>query len=134
MKSHLIVKCQYLEAANVIFGNSIVNLTSEGMQHLGAVIGNYFCKESYVSELVTNLNSQLQLLSKIAETEPQSPYAAFVSGFKSKLTYFIRTIPDISELVLPLEHTIRQKLIPAFTAGQICSDDERILLSLPTRY
>ena len=63
MKSHLIVKCQYLEAANVIFGNSIVNLTSEGMQHLGAVIGNYFCKESYVSELV-NLKQSTTTLVK----------------------------------------------------------------------
>ena len=114
MKSHLIVKCQYLEAANVIFGNSIVNLTSEGMQHLGAVIGNYFCKESYVSELVTNLNSQLQLLSKIAETEPQSPYAAFASGFKSKLTYFIRTIPNISELLLPIRTYYPTKINSSF--------------------
>ena len=71
-------------------------------------------------------------MSKIAETEAQSAYAAFVSGFKSKLTYFIRPIPDISELLLPLEHTIRQKFIPAIPGGQICSDNEGILLSLPT--
>ena len=51
-KSHLIVKSQYLETANVVFGN---------------------------------------------------------------------TIPDISELPIPLEHTIRQKFIPAITGGQICS-------------
>ena len=73
-------------------------------------------------------------MSKIAETEPQSVCAAFLSGFKCKLTYFIHTIPDISELLLPLEHTIQQKIIPAITDGQICSDNERILLSLPTRY
>ena len=64
-KSHL------TETANVVFGNTKVNVTSEGMQHLGAVIGNHLYKEEYVSELVTNLNDQLQLLSKIAETEPQ---------------------------------------------------------------
>ena len=46
-------------------------------------------------------------------TEPQSAYAAFVSGFKSKLTYLIHTIPNISELLLLLEHTIEQKFIPA---------------------
>ena len=73
-------------------------------------------------------------LSKIAETKPQSAYAAFVSDFKSKLTYFICTIPDVSELLLPLEHTILQKLIPAITDRQICSDNKRVLLSLPTRY
>ena len=29
------------------------------MRHLGAEIGNYFYKEKYVSELVTNLNNQV---------------------------------------------------------------------------
>ena len=84
------------------FGNNKINLTSEGTRYLGAVIGNHPYKEKHVNELVTSLNNQLRLLSKIAETETQSAYAAFVSGFKSKLTYFIRTIPDISELLLPL--------------------------------
>ena len=81
-----------------------------------------------------NLNNQLRPLSKIVEAELQLAYAAFASGFKSKLTYFIRTIPDISKLLLPLEHTIQQKFIPAITGGQICPDNERMLLSLPTRY
>ena len=104
------------------------------MRHLGAVIGNHFYKEKYVFALVTNLNDQLQLLSKIADTEPQSAYETFASGFTSKLTHFIRTIPDISELLLLLEHAIRQKLIPATTSSQILPDNERILLSLTTRY
>ena len=73
-------------------------------------------------------------MSKIAETQPQSSYAAFVCVYKSKLTYFIRTIPNIRELLLPLEYAILQKFIPAITRDQICSDNERILLSLPTRY
>ena len=73
-------------------------------------------------------------MSKISKTELQSAYAAFVSGFNSKLTYFICTIHDNSDLPLPLQHTIRQKLIPAITVGQICSNDERLLLSSPTRY
>ena len=51
------------------------------------------CKICFTSKLVTNLNDQLQLLSKIAETEPQSPYAAVISGFKIKLTHFIRNGP-----------------------------------------
>ena len=66
-RSHLIVKNQYLETANVVFRNTKVNLTSEGIRHLGAVIGSHLNKEKYVSELVTNLNNQQQLLSKIAE-------------------------------------------------------------------
>ena len=67
LKSHLIVKSQYLETANVVFGNTEINLTSESTRHLGAAIGNHPYKEKYVNELVTNLNIQLRLLSKIAE-------------------------------------------------------------------
>ena len=85
------------------------------MWHFGATIGNHLYKEKYVSDIVTNLNNKLQLLSKIAETQPQSSYAAFVCVYKSKLTYFIRTIPNICELLLPLEYTILQKFIPAIT-------------------
>ena len=48
---------KYLETAHVAFGNTKVNLTSEGMQHLGAVIENHLYKEKYVSELVTKLNN-----------------------------------------------------------------------------
>ena len=123
-----------MEAASVVFGNTKINLTLEGTWHLGGVIGKHPYERKYVNELVTNLNNQLWLLSKIAETKPQSAYAAFVTGFKGKLTYFIHTIPNISELLLPLEHNIRQKIILSITGSQTCSDNERILLSLPTQY
>ena len=79
-------------------------------------------------------NTKRLILYLHTETEPQSVYAAFVSGFKSKLIHFIRSIPDISELLLSLQHTIRQKLIPPITGSHICSNKERVLLSLPTRY
>ena len=42
-----------------------------------------------------------------ADTKPQSAYAAFVGGFKSKLMHFIHAISDTSELPLPLEHTMQ---------------------------
>ena len=74
------------------------------------------------------------MLSTVAETQPQVAYSAFVSGFKNKLCYFIRTIPDISNLLLPIEDTIRNRFIPAITGGRTCNEKERNLLSLPTRY
>ena len=78
------------------------------MRHHRALIESHIYKEKYVIDLVTNLNNQLQVLSKVAETEPQSAYAAFV--WVSKVNYSpCYTIPDISELLLPLEHTIQQK-------------------------
>ena len=52
-------------------------------------------KEKYVRELVDDWVSQLDVLSEIARSEPQAAYSAFTSGFKHKLTYFIRTMPHL---------------------------------------
>ena len=46
----------------------------------------------------------------------------------------MRTIPELDEFLKPIEDTIRNELIPALTGGHICSDNERKLLSLPSRY
>ena len=73
-------------------------------------------------------------MSSIAESQPQAAYLVFVSGVKSKLNYFMRTIPRISRFLYPLEETIRNKFIPAITGGHICSKNEQQLLSLPTPY
>ena len=55
-------------------------------------------------------------------------------GFKEKLIYFRRKIPESGKLLKPLEDVIRFKFIPSITGGHISSDDEYKLLSLPTRY
>ena len=44
-----------------------------------------------------------------------------------------RTIPNISDLFIPLEECIRQVLIPAIV-GRKVSDAERMILSLPVRF
>ena len=69
-----------------------------------------------------------------SRSQPQAAYLAFVSGFKNKLSYFMRTIPDISNMLIPIEDTIRNRFIPAIIGGRICNVEERKLLSLPTRY
>ena len=46
----------------------------------------------------------------------------------------MRTIPDISNLLIPTEDTIRNRSVPAITGGRICNEEEHKLLSLPTRY
>ena len=73
-------------------------------------------------------------LSTIAETQPQAAYLAFASGFKSKLNYFLRSIPNICHLLLPLKRTIWNNFIPIVTGCHICNGKERVLISLPIRY
>ena len=101
---------------------------------MGAIVGSEIYKREYADDLVKDWNSQLRILSTIAESQPQAAYSAFVSGFRNKLSYFMRTIPDISNLLIPIEDTIRNRFIPGITGGPICNKEERGLLSLPTRY
>ena len=120
-----------MEAQN-LFANSRVNITAEEKIQHGAVIGNTEYRDEYAKDLVKDWDNQLTTLSTIAETQPKAAYLAFASGCKSKLNYFLRTIPNIHHL-LPLKRTIRNKFIPAVIGCQICSDKEKVLISLPTR-
>ena len=124
-KSYLIVKEKKLIEAQNLFSNSKVNITAEGKRHLGAVIGSAEYRDEHVKDLVKDWDNQLIILSTIAETQSQAAYTAFVSGFKSKLNYFLRTIPDIRHLLLPLKRTVRNKFILAVTGGHMCNDKLR---------
>ena len=132
-KSYLIVKVEHDQKAHETFNDLDVKITTTGQRHLGAVIGSLQYKNEYVMKLVNSWTDQLHILSKIAEIDPQAAYSAFINGFRSKLTYFIRTIPEINELLRPLEDIMRNEFIPAITGGIVCSNDERKLLSLPPR-
>lgn len=48
----------------------------------------------------------------IAKTKPQAAYAAFVAGFRHRLTYFIRTIPNMRPILHELDQVITIELIP----------------------
>ena len=133
-KPYLIVKEDQFPNATTLLDKSNVNITVEGKKHLGAIIGSEIYKRKYFDDLVKDWNSQLCMFSTVAESQPQAAYSAFVSGFKNKLSYFMRTIPDISNLLTPIEDTIRNRFIPAITGGRICNAEERRLLTLPTRY
>ena len=82
------------------------NITVEGKRNLGAIVENDGYKREYVDELVKFCNSQLCMLSTVAECQHQAAYSAFVGGFTNMLCYFMRTIPDIRKFLLPIENTI----------------------------
>ena len=73
-------------------------------------------------------------LSKIAAVEPQAAYCAFVGGFKHKVIYTIRTVPDICKHLEKLDQAVDTKFIPTLTNGRFCNEMERKLLSLPVKY
>ena len=45
-------------------------------------------------------------LAEFARSQPQASYAAFLFGLRLRWTYFMRTLPDIENLLQPLERAI----------------------------
>ena len=72
-------------------------------------------------------------LSNIASSQPHAAYTAYIHGLSSRWSYLMRTVPDIADLLQPLEDAIHQHYIPSLTGRPPCSSVERDLLALPTR-
>ena len=72
------------------------------------------------------------MLAEFARSQSQASYAAFTFGFRHRWTYFMRTLPDIENLLQPLERAISDVLIPSLI-GRNCSEAERDLVALPVR-
>ena len=71
-------------------------------------------------------------LAEFAISQPHASYAAFTFGLRHRWTYFMRTLPDIENLLQPLERAISDVLIPSLI-GRNCSEAERDLVALPVR-
>ena len=132
-KTWLIVKVEKEKEARDLFKDTDIQITTEGKRHLGAAIGSKEFKKTYVQEKVTEWIDEVKKISQIAQTEPHAAYTAFTYGLKHKWTYLMRTVPDISDQLKPLEESIRQIFIPAVTDNPELSDIERDLLALPPR-
>ncbi len=133
-KSWLIIKPHLQEEATQAFDGTGVNITMEGQRHLGAAIGSNKFKESFVANLVQEWVKEIIMLSRIAKIDPHCAYAAYTHGLRHKYTYTMRTIPDIAELLQPVENAIRNHLLPSLTENFSCNDTERKLLSLPVKF
>jgi hypothetical protein len=132
-KSWLVVKPIKEEKARQIFRDTNIKVTTEGRSYLGEYIGSESGQSKYADELVSSCCDQLTVLSKIARSEPQAAYTAFVSSFIHKLTYHIRTMPNIKQHLSKLDGIVDNVFIPAIAEGHVCSTNERLLLSLPVK-
>ena len=79
------------------------------------------------------LKCEVEVLSDVSVTQPHAAYAAFTHGIIGRWDYLIRCIPDISDLLCPLEEVIHTKLLPNLTGQCAFNDVECELLSLPPR-
>ena len=133
-KSWLVVKGNQYENALRIFDGTGVNITKEGKKYLGGFVGTEDGKTKYIKVLLESWCHDLKELAKIAKIEPQAAYSSFTSGFnKHKMTYFMRTIPNIENEMAELDSIIDGDFLPAITESHNFSADERRLVSLPVR-
>ena len=98
----LIVKQEHLPLATELFADSGVQITVEGRRHLGAALGTESFTESYVKGKVQEWVEEVTRLSEIATSQPHAAYAARTHGLLSKWTYLLRTVPDVSNLLIQL--------------------------------
>ena len=89
-----------------------VNITLEGRRHLGAVIGSKEFKNQYCQEKVDKWLREMESLTKISKSQPRAAYVAFTKGFKSKFTYYLRTIESFEEYVDPIKEVIHTSFLP----------------------
>ena len=111
-----------------------MNVTSVGHKYLGSYIGTERGVTSFMQDQIEAWTSDIEDLARIASTEPQLAYAAFVFGTSKKWQYVMRTTPNVSHLFKPLEHIIQETFIPAILGKSFLDDETRAILALPARY
>ena len=117
-KSWLICKSDEIASlAREVFGDT-VNITTEGKRHLGAVLGSENYKDEFCKEKVEEWRKELEVLAEIAETQPQAAFSVYTKGYRSKFTYFLRTIQTLEEHLHPIESVLFDKLVPALFGGE----------------
>ena len=94
---------------------------------------SYLFLEEYVSGKVdAEWVHEVTKLADFAISQPQTSHAALTFGLRHRWTYFLRKLPDIAELLKPLERAINEVFIPAVTDHTV-TKVERYLLGSPVR-
>ena len=77
--------------------------------------------------------AQLQILSQIARTQPQAAYSAFITGFRHKISFYMRTISGGFTQFKRLDEVVQSEFIPVIIGGVFCNEMERKLIALPPK-
>jgi len=111
-KTWLIAKSQELASEAVKMFEGKVNISTEGKRHLGAVIGSKQYKDEYCKEKINKWKEELELLSVIGQSHPHAAYIAYTKAFKSKFTFYMRTIESFEEFVDSVDDVLSGSFLP----------------------
>ena len=115
-----------LKKTESLFRDTKINVRTEGKRHVGEVLGGNNFRTKYVNEQVTKWCSELKILPEFAKPLPQATYAAFYFGERNRFGYFLRTIPEMNDLMKPVDETVQNFLLLAIN-GETISEKEREL-------
>ena len=60
-----------------------------------------------MNEKVTEWCSELKILSEFAKSQSQAAHAEFYFGEQNKFRYFLRTIPEMNDLMKPVDEIVQ---------------------------
>ena len=95
-----VIKHGLEEEAKAMFGNTDVNITSNGRPQLGAAVGSEEFTREYVKSEVNEWSSTISLLSEIAQSQPHAAYAALTHGLLNKWSYLSCVSPMLEKSFL----------------------------------
>ena len=119
-----IVKNDLHDTANTIFKITKISVTSNGKRHLVAVICSRSYEEDYLNKKDRSVNKRdktSQKLLKRIKIKPQCTLSYFISGYNHKLNYYIRMVPNISNLLRHTDNVVKKGFIPAINKVNITS-------------
>ena len=132
-KTWLTVKDKHFETASTTFAGSSIQLTKLRREYLGSAIGSADFSEAFVKVKIEGWTYEIEQLSEISKTHPHAAYATYTHGLSHKWKFLLRTMPNIGNLLTPLETAVRHSLIPSITGKNDLNDHMRRILALPTR-
>ena len=69
-------------------------------------------KDQYCREKILGWKREIETLAEIAKSQPHAAFIAFTKGYKSKFTYFMRTIESFKDYIDPIHQVIDDMLLP----------------------
>ena len=117
---------QYSLYAEIVFGNSSIQITTEG--HKQPVDGTDAYKSQFITSKINQWITEFSALSEFVKYEPHAAFAAFTHGLRHRYTFMMRTVLGISNEFKPLDDAI-----DTFIRGYRFSFDEREMFALPAK-
>ena len=112
--------------------NGTINVTTTSKRHLDAALGSQDFQTAYCKDKVEIWANELNVLSGFAVSQPHAAFSAFSKGFKSKFTFFFRTIPEIADMLEPIECVLENNFIPALFGCESPLENKKIqIIGLP---